>query len=226
MQPSRGGHRQTRDVAHDRSQPAMPQPFLHTGQNGLVVSGFDEDHPARRQSGLLQPRCEKILERHAPEHLTGGTGGDPGRETGRSRAINRPVTTSRDFMQASERQAAAGQLAIQWRDSEGQHLVRARAIAFEPRDTRPKVGNGWAVCTSEHMSVASPELCIDRFRCYVLYLFSCVSGVNRSHPGSDRRSAVAYGGVKYSQGEWRGDVQPVSHYNQSAGDPGFRGRHP
>ena len=61
MQPPRGGHRQARDVTDDRPQPAMPQPFLHTGQNGLVVSGFDEDHPAGRQSGLLQPRCEEIL---------------------------------------------------------------------------------------------------------------------------------------------------------------------
>ncbi len=201
MQPPRGGHRQARDVTDDRPQPAMPQPFLHTGESRLVVPGFDEDHPAGRQSGLLQPRCEEILERHAPEHLAGGAGGDPGGESGGSRAIHRPVAASGDFMEASERQSATGQLAIQRRDPEGQHLVRTHAIAFEPRDARPKFGNGWAVGTAGHMRMASPGLCTGRFCCYVLYLFSCGSRVNLGHPGSDRRRAMPYGGVKYSQGE-------------------------
>ncbi len=169
----------------------MPQPFLHAGEDSLVVSGLDEDHPAGRQSGLLQPRREEILERHAPEHLAGGAGGDPGRETGRRRAIHRPVTASGDFMEASERQPATGQLAIQRRDPEGKDLVRTRTIAFEPRDARPKVGNGWAVCTVGHMRMASPGLCTGRFRCYVLYLFSCGPRVNLGHPGSDRRGAIA-----------------------------------
>ena len=169
MQPPRGGHWQARDVADDRPQPAMPQPFLHTGQNSLVVPGFDEYHPAGRQSRLLQPRREEILERHAPEHLAGGAGGDPGRETGRRRAIHRPVAASGDFMEAAERQPATGQPAIQRRDPEGQHLVRTRAIAFEPRDARPKVGNGWAVCTVGHMRMASPGLCTGRFRGDDLY---------------------------------------------------------
>lgn len=204
MQSPRGGHRQARDIADNRPQPAMPQPFLHAGESCLVVPRFDEDHPAGRQSGLFQPRREKILKRHAPEHLPGGAGGDPGGEAGGRRAVHRTVSASGDFMQAAERQPATGQLAVQRHNPERQHLVRTRTIAFEPRDARPQLGHGWAVCTLGHMKMASPGLCTGRFRCYVPYLFPCVSGVNLGHPRSDRRRAMSYGGIEYSQGEWRG----------------------
>ena len=143
MQPPRGGHRQARDVAHDRPQPAMPQPFLHTGESRLVIASLDMDDAIRRQAGLFQARREQILLRDAPQHLAMRSRGDPGHETGRRRAVHRAIAAARDLMQTAKSQSTAGQFAVQRRNAEGQHFPRASAITFKLRDSRTKGRNGW-----------------------------------------------------------------------------------
>ena len=155
MQPPRGHHRQAGDIAHHRAQPAVAQPFLHTGQHRSVVPGLDEDHPAGQQAGLFKSRREQILPRHAPKHLAGGAGGDPGRETGRRGTIHRAIAAARHLVQAAERQPAAGQLPVQRSDAEGQDVASVRSIAFEARDARPKLGDGGAVGMAGHAWMAS-----------------------------------------------------------------------
>lgn len=66
MQPPRGGHRQTGNIGDHCAKTAMPQSFLHAGQNRFVVSGLDMDDAIGGQASLFQSRCEQILLRHAP----------------------------------------------------------------------------------------------------------------------------------------------------------------
>ena len=108
LQPPRGGHRQARDLGDDGAEPAMPQPFLHAGEHGLVVAGLDIDHPVGSEAGLGERRREQVRARDAPEHLALGAGRDAGGEQRRRRAIDRAVATAGDLVQRAERQPAAG----------------------------------------------------------------------------------------------------------------------
>lgn len=47
----------------------MTQAFVKTGQQRLLVTGFEIDDAAGEQAGLGQGRGEEILSCHAPQHL-------------------------------------------------------------------------------------------------------------------------------------------------------------
>jgi len=44
----------------------MPQPFLETGKQGLLISGLDINDPVRRQASLGDGGRKQILPVHAP----------------------------------------------------------------------------------------------------------------------------------------------------------------
>ena len=96
-------HRQPRHLGDDGAETAVPQAFLETGQQCLVVTGFDVDDAAGKQAGLGQGRGEQILSRDAPQHLAFGAGCDSGGEQGGRRAVNRAVAATRHLMQRAER---------------------------------------------------------------------------------------------------------------------------
>jgi len=87
----------------------MPQPFLHAGEDGLVVARLEIDHPVRSEASLCQRRGEQVGAGEAPQHLAACAGGDP---TGKQRcgsAIDRAVPAARHLMQRPESEAAARQ---------------------------------------------------------------------------------------------------------------------
>lgn len=95
-------HRQSRHFGNDSAETAVTQALLETGQQRLVVAGFDINDAAGKQAGLGQGRGEQILSSHAPQHFAFGAGRDSGAEQGRSRAIDRPVAAPRHFMERAE----------------------------------------------------------------------------------------------------------------------------
>ncbi len=98
METARRCHGQPRHFGDDGAETAVPQAFLETGQQRLVVAGFDIDDPIGKQSGLRQSGSKEILSRHAPQHLAFGAGCDSGGEQCGRRAIDRAVAATRRFM--------------------------------------------------------------------------------------------------------------------------------
>lgn len=96
-------HRQPRHFGDDGAKTAMTQAFLETGQQRLVVTGFDIDDAAGKQAGLRQGRGEQILSRHAPQHLALGASRDSGGEQCCRRAVDRTVAATRHLMERAKR---------------------------------------------------------------------------------------------------------------------------
>jgi hypothetical protein len=99
-------HGQAGDLRDRGTQPAMPQPFFHAGEHGLVVAGLEIDHPVRSEAGLCQGRREQVGARDAPQHLAARAGGDPAGEQRGCGAIDRAVATTGDLVQGTQRQPA------------------------------------------------------------------------------------------------------------------------
>ena len=102
METARRCHGQPRHFGDDGAETAVPQAFLETGQQRLVVTGFDIDDAAGKQAGLGQGRGKEILSCHAPQHLAFGAGCNSGGEQCGGRAIDRAVAATRHFMQRAE----------------------------------------------------------------------------------------------------------------------------
>ena len=96
-------HRQPRHFGDDGAETAVAQAFLETGQQRLVVTGFDIHDTAGKQTGLGQGRGEQILSCHAPQHLAFSAGCDSGGEQCGRRAVDRAVAATRHLMQRAER---------------------------------------------------------------------------------------------------------------------------
>lgn len=96
-------HRQPRHFADDGAETAVTQAFLETGQQRLVVTGFDINDTAGKQSGLGQGRGEKVLSCDAPQHLASGAGRDSGGEQCGRCAVDRAVAATRHLMECAER---------------------------------------------------------------------------------------------------------------------------
>lgn len=143
MQPPRSRHRQSRDITDDRSKSAMAQPFFHAGQNGLVVSGLDMDHPVRHEAGLFEAGRKEILPEDAPQHLALRPRGDASDETRGCRTIQCTIAAARNLMQAAKRQPAARQPQVQPGNTERHHFAHTRAASLKLRDARAKGRKGW-----------------------------------------------------------------------------------
>ncbi len=140
LQAARAGHGQAGEFGDDGAQPAMPKPFLETGEDGRLVASLDIDHPAGGQPGLSERGREEILARDAPQDPTARSGGNAGGPEGRSRAVHCPVGAAGDLMQRTKGQSSSRQHLVDLRDAEGQDLAPTRCGAFQARDTLPKLG--------------------------------------------------------------------------------------
>ena len=131
----------------------MPQPFLETGKNGLLVACLDIDHAVGRQPGLRDRRCKQIWPRHAPQNLSTCSGCNTGRKQCRCRAIDCTIPTAGHLMQPPKRQPSSRQHPIDRRDAEREYRPFARISAFETRDALSEIGNdsSWRRCT--HLSL-------------------------------------------------------------------------
>ncbi|KEZ18649.1 hypothetical protein CP98_02360 [Sphingobium yanoikuyae] len=86
----------------------MAQAFLHAGEHGLVVAGFEIDHAIGCKACLGDRWREEVGARDAPKDLALRAGGDPGAEEGGSGSIDRAVAAAGDLMQGAERESSAG----------------------------------------------------------------------------------------------------------------------
>jgi len=136
----------------------MPQPFLHAGQNGLVVAGLDIDCAGRRQSGLRQRRREQVWPRDAPQHLALGPRRHASREERGRSAVDCAIAASRHFVESAERQPAAGKAGVEIDDSEGKHRFGAAAVAFKAGDPLSKFGHGQMASGRAHIRLKRSQV--------------------------------------------------------------------
>ena len=134
LKPPRGGHRQARDFGHHGAQPAVAQPLLKAGEDGLLVAALEIDDAVGLQAGLGERRREQVRAGDAPEHLAAGARGDPGGEQRGGRAVDRAVSAAGDLMQRAAREAAAWKSRVHCGEPEGQHRCGAPVPAFDLPD--------------------------------------------------------------------------------------------
>lgn len=137
----------------------MAQPFLETGEKGLLVACLDINHPIGMKPGLCQRGREKVAPRHHPENFSLRPRRNPGRKQRRRRTIHRPIAIARHLMQASKRQPASRKLPVDLIDAKRQDPPRTPLSAFEPLDAAAKLGDNWAAYAIQHGKHGSPENC-------------------------------------------------------------------
>lgn len=136
LKPTRGCHRETRDLGDDSAQATVAQPFFHAGEHRLVVASLQIDETVGRKSGLGERWCEEIRARNAPQNLANGPGGYACGEQSGGGSIDGTVSATSDFMKRAEREAAAGETRVHLGYPEGKHRFRTPALAFDPFDLR------------------------------------------------------------------------------------------
>ncbi|KEQ52188.1 hypothetical protein BV95_03526 [Sphingobium chlorophenolicum] len=87
----------------------MAQSFLHAGEHGLVVAGFEVDHAIACEACLGNGGRKQVGASDAPKDFALGAGGKACAERRSSCAIDGAVTAAGDFMQRAECEATAGE---------------------------------------------------------------------------------------------------------------------
>ncbi len=128
----------------------MPKPVLEARQQGLLVTGFDEDDPPWGETRLGDRRSEEVLTGDAPQDFALRPCGDPGGEKRRGRPVDRAIPAARDLVQGTEREAAARQASVDLRHTERQGLPNPRVPSLEPLDALAKVGQDGCVGQAGH----------------------------------------------------------------------------
>lgn len=136
LQPPRSGHGQARDLADDRAQPAMPDAFLHAGEDRLVVAGLNIDDPVRFEAGLRQRRGEQVWAGDAPQDLAPRSRRHTAGEQRCCRTVDGAIAAACDFMQRAERQSAARESCVDFGYSERKYRYGAPASALDLLDPR------------------------------------------------------------------------------------------
>jgi hypothetical protein len=123
----------------------MTQSFLKTGQQRLLVSGLDIDHPVRREPGRGDCRREQIRAGHAPQHAPPRPRRDPGGKERSGSAVDHAVSAPGHFVQRAKRQSAFRQTLINGPDAERQYrppMHRPTLKASNALAKRRHNGNG------------------------------------------------------------------------------------
>ena len=116
----------------------MAQTFLQAGKQCFLIACLGVNNTVSRKTGLGKGGCEQILFCHTPQHEAIGSSGDPSREKRCRGTVNRTVSSTRDFMERSAREAAAGKLAVDLGNSERQDVPHLRMAPLEVDDTGTK----------------------------------------------------------------------------------------
>ena len=116
----------------------MPQAFLETGEDRLLVAALGIDDAVGVQAGLGDRRREQVTLVHAPQHGSIKPGHDPGGEQGGGRAVDRPRAAASDLMQGAERQPAARQAAVERVETERQDAAAPPVAGLDPADSAPQ----------------------------------------------------------------------------------------
>src|ERR1700683_2326856 len=108
----------------------MPQPFLETGEQRLLIARLHIDDAVGQETGLGDGGRKEILPGHTPQHPTCCARRNSGGEERGGRAIDRTIAAAGHFMQCAERQTAFRQMLVDRLDTEWQYTLSARASPF------------------------------------------------------------------------------------------------
>jgi len=64
-----GRHGESRDLGDNGAKAAVPQAFLETDEDRLLIARLDIDHAIGHEPGLREGRGEEVLPGETPEHL-------------------------------------------------------------------------------------------------------------------------------------------------------------
>lgn len=94
------------------TQASTAQGFFKAPQHGLLVGGFEEHHPIRRQAGLRQCWSKEVGLRQTPQHLAARPRRDTRRKGRCGGTIYCSVGATGHFMQRPSDQAPSGKAGI------------------------------------------------------------------------------------------------------------------
>jgi hypothetical protein len=124
-------HGKTRHLGDNCAQRTMPQPFLETGEQRLLIARLHIDDAVGQETGLGDGGRKEILPGHTPQHPAFCARRNSSGKERSGRAIDRTVAASGHFMQSAESQPAFGQMLVDCFDTERQHSLSTRAAPFE-----------------------------------------------------------------------------------------------
>src|ERR1700731_4225600 len=107
-----GRHGEPRDFCYDGAKAAVPQAFLETDEDRLLIARLDIDHAIGHEPGLREGRGEQVLPGETPEHPATQPRSDSRRKERRGRAVDRAMAAAGNLMQSAERQAAFRQIPV------------------------------------------------------------------------------------------------------------------
>ena len=117
----------------------MPQAFLETDEDRLLIARLDIDHAVGHEPGLRKGRGEEVRAREAPQDLSPRAGRDPRRKERRGGAIDRAIAAARHLMQCARAPTPSRQMPVDRLDAEGQHCPPLASRALKPPDARAKL---------------------------------------------------------------------------------------
>ena len=128
----------------------MTKPFFETGEQRLLVTGLDMDHPVGLETGLCDCRREEVGSRNDPEHLAFRARRDPRCEHGRRCPVDSTIAASRDLMHASQSQTTSGHAPVHVRQAEWQDPADAASTVLQMRNALLKLGDDRLCRTISH----------------------------------------------------------------------------
>ena len=111
----------SRDLGDNGAKAAVPQAFLETDEDRLLIARLDIDHAVGHEPGLREGRGEQILPGETPEHPATQPRSDSRRKERRGGAVDRAMAAAGHLMQRAKRQAASRQMPVDRLETEGQH---------------------------------------------------------------------------------------------------------
>lgn len=114
----------------------MAQAFLHAGEHGLVVTGFDIDHPIRGKAGLGECGSKEIRSGDAPKHFALGAGSYSRCEKRGSGTVDGTVAATCNLVQGADCQPVARKARVNLGDPERENRSCASFPAFDLGDLR------------------------------------------------------------------------------------------
>jgi len=117
LQPARSRHGEPNQFANDGAEPAIAEPFLHSGKNIFLSVSLGKDDAIGMQTRLSQGGKKQVGTRHAPEDRPPGARSDTCHEQRWRRAIYRSRPTAGELVNGAVGEASARKNGVNLRHS-------------------------------------------------------------------------------------------------------------